>query len=132
MEPTTAADWIIVAEQRLADAEVIAKERPHSVGSLYMAGYAIECSLKAFLQKRGLRLPRHGSEGHNLRGLWQASKFRLFELKDRTGVQTFFLQEWTTDWRYERDIPIKTGISTQDLVEGAKKLSKWIQSRSRD
>jgi HEPN domain-containing protein len=132
VEPTTAQDWIIVAEQRLADAEAILKERPDSVGSLYMAGYAIECSLKAFLQKRSIRSPRHGSEGHNLRSLWQASKLRLFELQDRKGVQTFFLEEWTTDWRYEKEIPIKTGINNQELVEGAKKLSRWIQSKSRD
>ncbi len=132
MEPTTAADWMAVANERLEDAEAILKERPDSVGSLYLAGYAIECSLKALLQKKSISSPRHGSEGHNLRSLWKASRLRLFELKDRTGAQTFFLQEWTTAWRYERNIPVKTGMDTQELVEGAKKLSKWIQNKVED
>ncbi len=30
MEPTTAADWMAVADERLADAEAILKERPDS------------------------------------------------------------------------------------------------------
>lgn len=74
----------------------------------------------------------YGSEGHNLRGLWEASKLRLSELRDRTGAQMFFLEEWTTDLCYEKEIPMKTGIDTQELVEGAKKLSGWIHSQVRD
>jgi len=32
-----------------------------------MAGYAIECSLKAYLQREGKPFPTSGSEGHNLK-----------------------------------------------------------------
>ncbi|MEB3830617.1 hypothetical protein [Phormidium sp. CCY1219] len=69
MEPTTADDCSAVANERAADAEAIAKCRPTSVGSVYIAGYAIECSLKALLQKRGIPTPTSGALGHNLHKL---------------------------------------------------------------
>jgi hypothetical protein len=46
MAPNTSQEWIDVAKERAADVEAL-KQR--QVGAVYMAGYAIECSLKAYL-----------------------------------------------------------------------------------
>ena len=130
MEPTTAEGWIAVANERAADAEAIEKDRPASVGSVYMAGYAVECSLKALLQKRGIPTPTSGSKGHNLYELWRASGLKFSDLKDPAGNQTFFLEDWNTAWRYETNLPFK-GHSAKDLVAGARQLSSFIQSKIR-
>ena len=45
-----------------------------------MAGYAIECSLKALLQKQGIPFPQSGREGHNLKGLWQSCRLSLSKI----------------------------------------------------
>ena len=130
MEPTTAEGWIAVANERAADAEAIEKDRPASVGSVYMAGYAVECSLKALLQKRGIPTPTSGSKGHNLHELWGASGLRLSKLKDPAGNQTFFLEDWDTALRYEINLPLK-GHSAKELVAGAKQLNRFLQAETR-
>ena len=132
MEPTTAEGWIAVANERAADAEAIEKDRPASVGSVYMAGYAIECSLKALLQKRGIPTPTSGSKGHNLHELWRASGLQFSELKDSAGTQTFFLQYWNTSWRYENRLPFNLGYTVKELVTGARQLNGFLQRQTRD
>ncbi|WP_199247824.1 hypothetical protein [[Phormidium] sp. ETS-05] len=129
MEPTTAEDWSAVAKERGADAEAIAKDRPTSVGSVYMAGYAIECSLKALLQKHGIPTPTFGAQGHNLHELWRASGLKFSDLKDVAGAQTFFLQYWKTSWRYETSLPLNLGYSANELVAGAKQLNRFIETK---
>ncbi|GAB4283940.1 MAG: hypothetical protein Fur0025_14290 [Oscillatoriaceae cyanobacterium] len=135
MEPTTADDWSAVAKERGADAEAIAKDRPTSVGSVYMAGYAIECSLKALLQKRGIPTPSFGRQGHNLHELWRASGLHFSDLKDEAGNQTFFLQDWDTSLRYYANFSeiedITKGISIKKLIEGAKQLNRFIETQIR-
>ena len=129
MPPTTAKDWIAVAKERAADAEAIKKVKPSAVGSVYMAGYAIECSLKALLQSRGTAFPKHGQEGHNLHGLWEASNFKLSDLSDEKGSKTFFIQHWNTALRYE--ISCESTLEVAELVDGARQLTGWIQSKLR-
>lgn len=63
MQPTTVEDWIEIANNRAADAEAIRKVEETSVGSVYMAGYAIECSLKALLRSQNTPFPKSGREG---------------------------------------------------------------------
>jgi hypothetical protein len=129
MTPTTASDWLTVANERAADAEAMKISRCTSIGCIYMAGYAIECSLKALLQSSSTPFPRHGQEGHNLRGLWEASGFRLSDLSDSTGAKTFFIQNWDTALRYE--LTCDSSLTMMELVDGAKHLTGWIQSRIR-
>ncbi|WP_013320549.1 HEPN domain-containing protein [Gloeothece verrucosa] len=54
MSPNTYQEWLNVALERIADAEAIHKHNPNAIGAVYMAGYAIECSLKALLQKKAI------------------------------------------------------------------------------
>lgn len=129
MAPNTAKDWITVADERAADAEAMLPSREDSAGPIYMAGYAIECSLKAYLQSRGTRFPAHGAGGHDLRELWRSSKFKLRELNDQIGNKTFFIHSWSTDLRYEQGF--EHSLSSKELVKGAKTLSNWIQQQIR-
>jgi len=135
MSPTSAEDWISVARQRTADADAIYsnKETQNSVGCVYMAGYAIECSLKALLQKKGIKVPTQGREGHNLRGLWQKANLSFSDIPDPQGTQTFFLNpsKWSTDLRYESSLPNSDGLEIADLIKGAKLLSSFIQTQIR-
>lgn len=129
MTPTTASDWLSVANERAADAETMKITRNTSVGCVYMAGYAIECSLKGLLQNLGTPFPKHGQEGHNLRRLWEASGFRLTDLSDSTGAKAFFIENWDTSLRYE--LACDSSLTMAELVGGAKHLTGWIQSRIR-
>ncbi|MBO1349465.1 MAG: HEPN domain-containing protein [Hormoscilla sp. GUM202] len=129
MSPNTAAEWLAVAEQRTADAEAIHAQDPNSVGAVYVIGYAIECSLKALLQKRGIPYPTSGQKGHNLKALWKESGYQFSELQDRQGTQTFFLVKWNTDLRYETSLPDRLGFTVNELIIGAKRLTGWIQNK---
>lgn len=96
-----------------------------------MAGYAIECSLKAFLQKQNRGFPKYGNEGHNLKGLWRASNFRLSDLNDYNGSKTFFIENWETDLRYQTKLELNSGLTEEELIKGAKELAGWIQQQIR-
>ena len=125
MEPSTPEDWVEVAKERSQDARVL-RDGNRSLGAVYMAGYSIECSLKAYLQRQGIGQPPRGTEGHNLRGLWSAASFRLSDLNDSGGNQTYFLNSWDTRLRYQT--ALEPSLSADDLMRGAQKLAGLIQN----
>jgi len=127
--PNQYQDWLYLAKERASDADAIYKARPTSIGCVYMAGYAIECSLKALLRDRNVGFPKHGNEGHNLRGLWEAAKFRLSDLHDSKGAKTFFIESWDTSLRYQ--LSLDSSISIAELLDGAKQLTRQIQQQLR-
>lgn len=129
MPPTTYKDWKDVAMERAADASVIADARPLSAASPYLAGYCVECALKAYLHRRGIPFPSHGPEGHNLRGLWRRSGFRLSDLKDRAGAKSFFIEAWDASMRYET--VVDSDLTSRELVDGAKQLTSWLLTQLR-
>ncbi len=131
MSPNTPQDWLNLAQARAADADAIYQQRPDSIAVVYMAGYAIECSLKALLQKQGIPFPQSGREGHNLKGLWKSYGLRLSDLKDEKGCQAFFIENWNTDLRYEITLQTSLGLETKELLIGAKKLTGWIQTQTK-
>ena len=69
-------NFLEVARERGVDASTLRREK-RLLAATYMAGYAVECGLKALLQRMGKRFPRSGSEGHHLRGLWEAAGLKL-------------------------------------------------------
>jgi HEPN domain-containing protein len=129
MEPQTSEGWIEVANERMTDAAEMFSARSLSIGPVYMAGYAVECSLKAYLQHMGIPRPPHGPGGHDLRGLWRSSGLSLSELGDRKGEKAFYLKDWSTDLRYE----VRPDLScpAEELIQGAKELTGWLQTRMR-
>jgi hypothetical protein len=125
----TPPEWIQVANERAADAQALQPHRGQSTGPVYMAGYAVECALKAYLVRNGIPFPSGGSGGHDLRGLWARSGFRLFDIKDSTGAKSFYLQSWSTDLRYQ--VAYDSGITTAELVNGACALMSWLMTQTR-
>jgi HEPN domain-containing protein len=122
MMPNTASDWISAGEERSKDATIL-RDQGRSLAAVYMAGYGLECRLKAYLSSRGKRFPAHGSAGHNLLGLWEACGFKL---SDVYGARRAFLERWNTALRYEVEIG-----DFQTLIAGAISLTGYIQKSVR-
>jgi HEPN domain-containing protein len=110
------------------DAQTLSAQS-RTVAAVYMAGYAVECYLKAYLQKAGRRFPTHGAAGHNLHELWRAAGFRLSDLRDLQGNRSYFITQWSTDLRYNEALNID--LDADVLVSGARQLAGWIQGQLR-
>lgn len=129
-DPSTTEEWMAVARERGADAKAMLPSRAASIGPVYMAGYAIECTIKGYLQSKGIPRPTSGQDGHNLKGLWKQTGFRFADLKDPDGNRSFFIQQWSTDFRYQANIPENVPNSA-DLVKAAKSLVGWIHAQTK-
>ncbi len=127
--PSSPAEWVAVACIRGADSNAMLKTGGASTGPVYMAGYAVECSLKAFLMIQGTPFPAGGAAGHDLAGLWKAARLRLTDLGDTNGAKTFYVDTWSTDLRYQVAVP--SALTSQELVTGAMALAGWLQTRVR-
>ena len=115
-----------MAQERAADARIL-YDRGRSVAAVYLAGYAVECSLKAYLQRIGRGFPTSGQAGHDLRELWRVCGFRLAALGDSQGNRTYFVERWNTGLRYNDTLD--TVLDAGVLVEGAAQLVGWIQGQ---
>lgn len=104
--------FYIAARRRLDDARALLAvdhATDHTTGSMYLAGYTVECMLKALIivQATSTRKPEvlkefHGSGAHNFDRL-RAAYLRLGGTGFPKNVVESFLvvQEWGTDWRYD-------------------------------
>jgi hypothetical protein len=127
MSPSTSEEWKVVANERMTDATSMGPSR--SVGPVYMAGYAIECSLKALLQRRSCGFPTQGAQGHNLRALWIRTGFALRDIPNSNGHSTYYIESWCTDLRYE-----VTGAfpgTCNEMLAGARVLVGFLQTQLR-
>ena len=100
-----------------------------SVAAVYLAGYAVECYLKAYLQRVGRGFPTGGPAGHDLRELWRVSGFRLADLGDYQGNRSYFIERWNTGLRYDETLDTERDAGV--LVEGGMQLAGWIQGQLR-
>lgn len=129
--PDQPEEWEVVANARLTDAQCMSQKCPQSIAGPYLAGYAIECHLKAYLQRKGIPFPTRGSGGHNLRQLWLASRLQLRDLGDDShGNKTFYLDNWDTSLRYTTKLN-DSSLDTQNLIEGAIQIAKRIQTQGK-
>jgi hypothetical protein len=128
-ETMTTEDWQERAVERGLDASAIVEKRPNSICAIYVAGYAVECSLKAYLASRKIKFSTSGKSGHDIKGLWDSTGFRLSDIYDINGVKTYYISQWSTALRYEITVP--NGYSASELVLGAQKLASWILTRTK-
>lgn len=132
-DPTTTEGWLDVARERGEDASAMLGKRKGSVGPVYMAGYAVESALKAYLQAKGISRPNSGPLGHDIRGLWKASGLQLRDIKDPKGDATFFFQGWNTALRYQVTPPANSP-GAEAVVGGATRivglLTRHIRGRA--
>ncbi|MBK1699959.1 HEPN domain-containing protein [Thiococcus pfennigii] len=127
-DPSTCEAWLDVARERGADARAMLPARAASIGPVYMAGYAVESALKAYLQAQGLPRPAAGPAGHDLRALWKASGLQLRDLKDPDGTAAFFVQDWTTALRYQAQTA-PGQADAQTLVDAAGRLLGYLSTQ---
>lgn len=127
--PDSPEQWRAISLERGEDADAMLPNRSQSAGPVYMAGYAIECMLKAYLQQEGIQFPTSGSEGHNLRGLWKQAGLQLSDLGDKRGNRVFFVEDWSTDMRYQTEAP--QNHTPRELVQAAKQIAGNLRTRMR-
>jgi HEPN domain-containing protein len=123
MLPTVHDAFDEVAIERAKDASMLRQGgRPH--GAVYLPGYAVECRLKAILQRMGVSFPASGPEGHHLRDLWRAAGF---DLETISAHRRHFIRTWSTDMRYQ--VTLGGEVDYQTLYEGAIALIGYLQTR---
>jgi HEPN domain-containing protein len=95
-----------LSKTRLKEAKLLLANG-FSSGAYYLAGYAIECALKACIAKSTRRhdFPDRkldlGSHTHNLKELLKLAQMEpLLELEPRMEAPWKFVQEWSEESRY--------------------------------
>ncbi len=151
------ADFMKSGPRRLRDAEELLTEprvnpnssdadRRHLRGAMYLAGYAVECMLKAYLidqegtqslsgaqgkinERRASRGEppikdiAHTSAGHSI-GLLVA----LTDLATRPGYEPKLwgqLSAWRTEWRYASDYPSR--VEAELFIRAVRSATDWLQ-----
>lgn len=127
--PDSPEQWRATSLERGEDADAMLPDRSQSAGPVYMAGYAIECMLKAYLQQEGIQFSTSGRKGHDLRGLWKQAGLQLSDLGDKNGNRVFFVEDWSTDMRYQTEAP--KNRMPKELVKAAKQIAGNLQTRMR-
>jgi hypothetical protein len=125
---------------RLREATILFKANSPS-GAFYLAGYSIECALKACIAKQVRRydFPDKGtvekSWKHDLRELVRTAGLEA-ELDDEISNNPQFSANWATvkDWtERSRYLDSKTMIDARDMIRAisapANGVLKWIKQR---
>jgi hypothetical protein len=134
MQPTTPRDFLKVALQRLTAAEEIVGALRLTLEGQYIAGYSVECSLKALILETTAQHDRanvleqltHGSKHHRPEVL-------LDRLRERGVILTIELAkrmrrfDWTTDLRYETGR--KDTGETNGLLRTARPIYDWVEEQ---
>jgi len=122
------------AKQRLRDAEILL-EQVRTTGAVYLAGYAVECVLKALLlnatskhRRKELEKSFRTAKAHNYD--WLIDRYR------RAGGPSFplnisrhlsFTNTWTTSLRYQAaSLSNKTAVP---FLEATRQILGWVEGR---
>lgn len=109
-------------------------ELRHLRGAMYLAGYAVECVLKAYIislnpPARTLREVAPNlitAAGHNLDTLLETA-----DLEEELGGDRLrscnICRTWTVDWRYSPEIPKRGEAVT--FVGAAQSIHQWIRAK---
>ncbi|HLU32603.1 MAG TPA: hypothetical protein VKZ74_01080 [Natronosporangium sp.] len=116
-------DFEHAARSRAQEAACLAANG-HLTGAVYLAGYVIECRLKAYLTFQNRPFPQSGARGHDLRALWEAAGFLA---KDLSGFKRAFVDTWSTDIRYSTQLP--SAHQPEDLLRAAQELAGFVAKR---
>jgi HEPN domain-containing protein len=134
--PIFRRDFRLLAELRVNEAQTLLKGRK-VCGAYYLAGYAVECALKACIAKKIKRyqFPTKKVERiytHNLSDLMSEAGLQAeleIEIKRNTGFARNWstVKEWTEESRYK-----SAGLNGKDMynaVIGADGVLQWIKQR---
>jgi hypothetical protein len=135
---------IAASKRRLEDAKALHSQK-RWLGSIYLGGYAVECSLKSFIcyeedkdnfkQTTAFRQGLRGSELHKLTKLLNClPRVKRIISTDRTKVYTIAWSKVSTLWRnaelrYSEELGNEK--DSEDFIEAAEKLHKlFLQQQS--
>jgi len=100
--------------------------------AMYLAGYAVECMLKAVLlaahpQRRQTEAIREfrGQKAHNFDWLRYRLSRRGVSLPADVSRAIVTVSTWTTDWRYEAKT--KPSLWAEDFLSAARIVMNWGQ-----
>jgi HEPN domain-containing protein len=128
------ADFQKLADLRIEEAEVLLKAKKYS-GAYYLAGYAVECALKACIAKKSKRYDYPDKQlaqkcyTHNVEELVVVAGLQA-NLKADADLQLHWavVKDWSEQTRYER----KTRAEAQALYDAITDLAHgvlpWIKS----
>jgi HEPN domain-containing protein len=122
-----------VALQRFEDAEILF-HNDRTTGAIYMAGYAVECMLKALLlahvpaSRRAAVLGSfRGKVGHDLEGLRRALQKRKVSFPASVARRFTSVNTWSTDLRY---VPgRKKWQEARAFLDAAAEVLQWVKGR---
>jgi HEPN domain-containing protein len=131
-------DFRVLAELRAEDARVLLRSG-RQLGAYYLAGYAVECALKACIAKQRKRFefpPKKGSVekmySHNLNTLLDVAGLEA-QLKKEIGANPDFAANWNTvkDWTAESRYQTSrlNGKDMYNAVTGPNGVLSWIKLR---
>lgn len=120
------------AEQRLGAAEFLLKAQGFRLEAIYLAGYAVECALKALIIERVPKRQRQeviqGFRGQ----VWHSFEYlkrKLTEFGCPLPVKMIetlrILSSWSTDLRYESGL--RDYNDTKRFIEGAIEVRDWVK-----
>jgi HEPN domain len=122
------------ARQRLEDAEFLL-EAERTTGAIYLAGYSVECMLKALLlcvvpldKKAGLVASFRGAKAHDYDWL----KARYFEnggpaFPSQIAKDFSLVDTWTTDLRYKAGTTKRR--DAEAFLRAANEIMEWADRR---
>lgn len=128
------SDFQKLAEVRIAEAEVLLKAKKYD-GAYYLAGYAVECGLKACVAKR---TARYDYPDKDL--AYQCYTHKLQKLLELVGLHALLVagsrleSNWVTvrDWdeqtRYERKTRLEAEGLFLAITDPAHGVLPWIKS----
>lgn len=131
------ADLRELATTRLEDARTLLRNERFA-GAYYLAGYAIECALKACIAKRTREhdFPDKNtvtqSWTHDLEKLVKTAQMEL-ALKERAGSDETFarcwneVKEWSEDSRYDPVAPLKAQALLRAIEEPGHGVFPWLR-----
>jgi hypothetical protein len=129
--------FYLTAFQRFDDAEILLRSKPsRTTGAVYLAGYCVECILKALVLSvtpRGLvkqteEAITRGSEGHDLESLRQRYANRTHARMPADVVRHFLRwNSWGPRIRYQSGI-MKEPVAKQ-FLESARRILQWADTR---
>jgi len=139
MQGMNRKDLQVLAETRLAEAQVLLKARKYS-GAYYLADYALECALKACIAKQIKRYEFpdkkrvNDSYTHNLKDLLVLSNLNQ-ALGDRCVADRTFRANWdlVTQWseksRYELADRARTMALISAIMDSNSGVMPWVKQR---
>ncbi len=136
-EPLTRKDFQDLADMRYEDAQALYRSGRHAA-AYYMAGYAVECALKACIAARTKEFdfppPPDRTKTIYSHGLSELLKFLQLEDDLRTAGITQnlwkFVEQWKVDSRYDVSIGMLRAKQMLDAVGATPDgVLAWLKSR---